>query len=146
MVKTVATWMLAAMVLVGVAAAEARACPPGTRFSAYNGSGICAILGQGKRAAVTCQIAKGACPKGTTREHSNNDPKRDYCCPKQAASTTPPRNPFESCNWFGTAPFCKGRCPAGFRSSLVSTRGDGAKCVTGHKVYCCQNTHPGAPR
>ena len=138
-----ATRILAAMVLVVIAAAQARACPPGTRFSGYNGSGICVIPGQGARVTVRCQIASGACPSGTTRQHSNSDPTRDYCCPRQAAGMNPPRpNQFEACTWVGTAPFCKGSCPAGFKARLSDVRGDGAKCVTGLKFYCCRSALP----
>jgi hypothetical protein len=38
------------MVLVLIAPAEVRACLPGTRFSAFRGSGICAILPPGPQA------------------------------------------------------------------------------------------------
>lgn len=43
--------------------------------------------------------------------------------------------------WSGTAPFCKGGpCPAGYHQTATSSRGDGAKCWTGQKVYCQCNT------
>jgi hypothetical protein len=60
--------------------ATAYACPPGTVFSAYNGRGICAYIGQGAKAQSTCTIANGVCPPGTDRNHSGSDPNRDYCC------------------------------------------------------------------
>src|SRR5438874_8412719 len=67
------------LVALGIACVEeVAACPPGTRFSAYQGNGICVILGQGAKAAAQCQVASGPCPSGTSREHSNNDPSRDY--------------------------------------------------------------------
>ena len=73
--------ILAASVLVTQLATNAIACPPDTVFSAYNGNGICAIRGQGAKALVQCRSRNGACPPGNSREHSNNDPTRDYCCP-----------------------------------------------------------------
>ena len=42
-----------------------------------------------------------------------------------------------SCKWYGTAPFCGGSCPLGQYQVLRSRRGDGKKCATGNKVYCC---------
>jgi hypothetical protein len=146
LVRPLTSRLLPAIALVVIASAEARACPPNSRFSAFNGSGICAIIGQGKKAAAVCEVARGACPSGTTREHSNSDPTRDYCCPRQATNAGSPNPMFESCVWIGTAPFCKGSCPRGFYSKRVDVRGDGAKCVSGLKSYCCQNTHPGASR
>jgi hypothetical protein len=38
--------------------------------------------------------------------------------------------------WRGTAPFCDGSCLAGEVVKGVSKSGDGASCVTGHKVLC----------
>jgi hypothetical protein len=112
----------------------AMACPPGSRFSAGNGNGLCVIIGHGLMPAAECTVAKGACPGGMSREHSNNDPTRDYCCP---AVATHPYKPHGNCFWTGTAPFCKGRCPAGFEAIRKNINGDGAVCVTGLKAYCC---------
>ena len=109
----------------------AMACPPGTRFSAGNGNGMCVILGMGLRSAAACTVAKGACPARTSREHSNNDPTRDYCCPLQ---TTVAIRPHGNCFWSGRAPFCNGKCPAGFIGKKGS---NGARCVTGSKMFCC---------
>lgn len=95
---------------------------------------ICVIIGQGLQAAATCSVATGACPAGTSREHSNNDPTPDYCCPAQA---TRAYKPHGNCFWVGTAPFCNGRCPAGFRSTERRYAGDGQLCMTGSKAYCC---------
>jgi hypothetical protein len=41
------------------------------------------------------------------------------------------------CEWFGEAPFCDGECPAGWTERKRNKRGDGNKCATGSKVYCC---------
>jgi hypothetical protein len=122
---------LAAVVLsvwaIAFSAAGAVAkCPQGTVFSAYKGHGICAYVGQGSKAAINCFVAKGDCPSGTTREHSNNDKKRDYCCPRTTAQL--------NCNWTGTAPFCGGGCGPGTFIREVRTEG----CITGQKVECCQ--------
>ncbi|KYK58539.1 hypothetical protein DCS_05556 [Drechmeria coniospora] len=43
----------------------------------------------------------------------------------------------KDCQWFGTAPFCDGTCPDGWRAHHGDPSGDGDKCLTGHKTYCC---------
>lgn len=101
-------------------------CPAGTVFSAYKGNGICAYVGQGAKVAIQCFVAKGDCPSGTTREHANNDKKRDYCCPRTLAKL--------NCNWTGTAPFCSGGCGPGTFVREVRTDG----CLTGQRAECCQ--------
>ncbi|KAM0744909.1 hypothetical protein ACQRIT_000293 [Beauveria bassiana] len=40
----------------------------------------------------------------------------------------------ETCLWFGTAPFCQGSCPAGWR--LIQR--ERLNCWRGAKVYCCR--------
>jgi hypothetical protein len=55
--------------LACLGATVAHACPPGTIFSAYNGNGICAYIGQGKKKAVQCSHMVNSCPAGTTHEH-----------------------------------------------------------------------------
>lgn len=42
-----------------------------------------------------------------------------------------------NCRWFGTAPFCDGSCPPGYSQRMRDQRGDGKKCASGSKVYCC---------
>jgi hypothetical protein len=42
--------------------------------------------------------------------------------------------------WRGTAPFCDGSCNPGERQIGVSSCGDGACCLTGHKVLCANNS------
>ena len=42
--------------------------------------------------------------------------------------------------WRGTAPFCDGKCNPGERQIGVSSCGDGACCLTGHKALCSNNT------
>lgn len=124
---------------------SAAACPLGTVFSAKSDgtNGICAFVGQGARAAVNCAVAQGSCPAKTSREHSTNDPGRDYCCSTQPLPPSGhPIGPFEACAWFGTAPICRGRCPAGWRDVKGDRTGDGATCATGQKVYCCENAFP----
>jgi hypothetical protein len=125
------------LVLVALALssmAPAWSCPPGSRFSAGNGNGLCVIVGHGLMPAAECTVANGACPAGMSREHSKNDPTRDYCCPAQA---THPYKPRGNCFWAGTAPFCKGRCPAGFRTEKRTYELAGQVCMTGSKAYCC---------
>lgn len=43
----------------------------------------------------------------------------------------------EPCRWEGTAPACNGRCDAGFTLIKRDKAGNGKKCVTGTKAYCC---------
>jgi hypothetical protein len=43
----------------------------------------------------------------------------------------------EQCFWDGTAPFCEGRCPVGYKVVQMSECGDGRCCWTGWKVLCC---------
>jgi len=45
-------------------------------------------------------------------------------------------SPAKADVWRGTAPFCEGKCLAGEAVVQTSTTGDGAKCLTGHKVLC----------
>ena len=71
--------LLSALLCLG--ATSANACPPGTIFSAYNGNGICAYIGQGKKKAVQCSHMVNSCPAGTTHEHKKNGDTADYCCP-----------------------------------------------------------------
>jgi len=52
--------------LVCLGATSAHACPAGTVFSAYNGNGICAYVGQGATKAVQCTKMVNSCPSGTT--------------------------------------------------------------------------------
>lgn len=42
------------------------------------------------------------------------------------------------CKWFGTAVFCEAWCPGGWEYQRKSKRGDGKKCWTGEKYYCCK--------
>ncbi|KIM80319.1 hypothetical protein PILCRDRAFT_89625 [Piloderma croceum F 1598] len=39
----------------------------------------------------------------------------------------------KACAWFGTAPLCNGKCPAGFDKLTESKCGDGETCLTGIK-------------
>lgn len=75
-------------VLAGVT--DARACPPGTVFSAYKGNGLCLVKGEGKTVAAKCTtIIKGPCPKDMARKKKASDPDHVYCCPKAPATVTP---------------------------------------------------------
>jgi hypothetical protein len=112
-----------------VAATTALACPPGSRFSGYNGNGVCVYIGQGLATAVKCQTwPSRACPKGSTSEKSGSDPNHLYCCPTKA---TYKRNPI--CVWRGTGPICVGDCEVG---ETVQARSDEG-CTTGSKSFCC---------
>jgi len=48
--------------------------------------------------------------------------------------------------WRGTAPFCEGQCRAGERQVRTSDCGNGACCVTGHKVLCTTDAPLCTPR
>ena len=39
--------------------------------------------------------------------------------------------------WYGTAPVCEGECPAGTVQVTTDDFGDGFKCYSGNKVFCC---------
>ncbi|KAF8905724.1 hypothetical protein CPB84DRAFT_1771049, partial [Gymnopilus junonius] len=43
----------------------------------------------------------------------------------------------EDCHWKGTAPFCEGSCEEGYTTERRDIFGDGHRCITGFKVYCC---------
>ena len=43
----------------------------------------------------------------------------------------------DPCRWEGKAPACNGKCDAGFTLIKKNKTGDGKKCVTGTKAYCC---------
>ena len=42
-----------------------------------------------------------------------------------------------ACRWEGTAPLCDGKCDPGYTQTKTSKTGDGKKCATGNKIYCC---------
>ena len=43
-----------------------------------------------------------------------------------------------ACLWEGTAPACNGKCEPGYQLIKKDKKGDGTKCVTGQKAYCCK--------
>jgi len=42
-----------------------------------------------------------------------------------------------ACQWFGTAPLCSGKCPAGW----FFRRRSAANCTNGWKVLCCRRRY-----
>lgn len=42
-----------------------------------------------------------------------------------------------NCYWSGKAPFCNGKCQNRYSVLKTDKYGDGKKCATGNKVYCC---------
>ena len=38
--------------------------------------------------------------------------------------------------WYGTAPYCDGRCPSDETELQRDSKGDGEACTTGTKVLC----------
>jgi hypothetical protein len=129
--------LLGCALLVIAGAPAAQACPDGTVFSAYKGNGICVFSGEGLHKAVQCYVRKGgSCPSGTTTEHKNSDKKNYYCCPKKLIKGERPR---PKCRWDGEAPTCFGRCKPTEKEVATDKVGDGNRCITGHKAYCCSN-------
>jgi hypothetical protein len=131
-----------------IATQSAYACPAGTVFSAYNGNGICAYVGQGATKAVQCTKMVNSCPPNTTHEHKKSDPN-DYCCPMDIANPQPMK-----CVWRGTPPLCEGHCGALEQSKGTAADYDhayfnrntktwagtfGKSCASGSKELCC---HP----
>ena len=46
----------------------------------------------------------------------------------------------DTCIWEGKAPFCNGDCRAGYTLTKRGDKGDGDKCATGTKAYCCKTS------
>lgn len=72
--------------------------------------------------------------KGDVGIYTSCDPgqTRPYCCPKGQDMPT--------CQWRGTAPFCKGKCLDGEVQVASDTSATGHDCWTGHKTLCCTHT------
>ena len=45
----------------------------------------------------------------------------------------------DDCHWVGTAPFCQGSCEDGYTTQKKDIWGDGRRCWTGLKAYCCKH-------
>jgi hypothetical protein len=137
----------AAVVCLLIATHNAYACPQGTVFSAYNGNGICAYVGQGAKVAVQCTKMVNSCPPGTSHEHKSRGDTGDYCCSKNIANEQ-----RVECVWRGTPPICDGACggqeqtraAAGTRDRARDLASDyassfGKNCSTGNKALCCHH-------
>jgi hypothetical protein len=135
--------------LLLIATQSAYACPAGTVFSAYNGNGICAYIGQGATKAVQCTPMVNSCLPGTTHEHKTRGDTGDYCCPATIPKATAQHI---ECVWRGEAPACGGSCGPveeykgsahnqteadRNRTSRQYARDFGATCLSGAKVLCC---------
>uniref|UniRef100_T1JF24 LCN-type CS-alpha/beta domain-containing protein n=1 Tax=Strigamia maritima TaxID=126957 RepID=T1JF24_STRMM len=46
----------------------------------------------------------------------------------------------KDCQWEGQAPFCAAQCSSGYKTCKTHSSGDGARCWTGEKAYCCSGT------
>lgn len=46
----------------------------------------------------------------------------------------------QTCVWEGKAPACNGDCRPGYTLAERDKSGDGKKCVTGTKAYCCKTS------
>lgn len=62
-----------------------------------------------------------------------------YLCLSLLACLAAPPAPAvaDTCLWEGKAPACNGECRAGYTLVKRDKEGDGKKCVTGTKAYCC---------
>jgi len=82
----------------------------------------------------------GSCPSGTSAAQRGDgknkgaasiyngcdvDVTRPFCCPSDDMPT---------CQWRGSAPFCKGKCHTGEVEVISDTAATGDECWTGHKV------------
>jgi hypothetical protein len=53
----------------------------------------------------------------------------------------------KECKWFGTAPFCNGRCPSGWSLENFSGKGCiGTWGISGTKALCCRVEKPCGPK
>jgi hypothetical protein len=126
------------------------ACPAGTLLFAYGDSAGC--IKPGTNEVVVKCFRQKTCPSGWKGAGLPDERGLDLCCLPPA----PPKKqtleemlnehyPNRTCMWSGTAPFCKGRCPANLRDGQYASKdgkgmppGFGKPCVTGMKVYCCK--------
>jgi hypothetical protein len=137
------------LALACLGATSAHACPEGTVFSAYNGNGICAYVGQGATVAVQCTPMVNSCLPGTSREHKTRGDTGYYCCSKTIANEQ-----GINCVWRGTAPACDGHCLFGeqkrgaahdqihadtYRSTKAWSGSFGKDCEGGAKALCCHH-------
>lgn len=81
---------------------------------------VCAVRATCPNSAAEIGRARSNCWFGTKA-------KCKSCCKRVT------RTVFK---WFGTAPFCNGRCPSGWTYVKRSKSGDGARCWTGWKRQC----------
>ena len=71
--------------------------------------------------------------------NSQEDTGESAAAPEGLDHTPDPTELAENkkCVWEGKAPACNGKCSAGFKVIKRDKSGDGKKCVTGSKAYCC---------
>jgi hypothetical protein len=126
------------------------ACPAGTLLFGYGDSAGC--IKPGTNEVVVKCFRQKTCPSGWKGAGLPDDTGRDLCClpppPPKKQTLEEMLNehyPNRTCMWDGTAPFCKGRCPAHLRDGQYASKdgkgmppGFGEPCATGMKVYCCK--------
>jgi len=114
-------------------------CKPGT------GKPPSSSTPKGAKWFGTAPICRGKCPKGwqlLKRSKRGNGKKcltgkKVLCKPKPKPSgSTSGSKPKYVQKWYGTAPFCRGKCPRGWKKLKSSKRGSGKRCATGRKVLC----------
>jgi len=121
--------MVLAMACIYLHPGVATACPRGTVFSAKadGTNGICAVIGEGATPYVQCYVTHGECPAGTSREHSSNDPSRDYCCPLKRPTSIPTCN--DQCASLLTSVQPKTEANRVYQNCIT-------KCVGGGTIIC----------
>ena len=90
----------------------------------------------------TAPFCNGKCPAGwveVSRDKSG-DGHRCWTGSKAYCKRCCKKVPVYEYKWFGTAPFCRGKCPSGWTFIKSSKKGNGAKCWTGRKHYCYRKT------
>ena len=90
----------------------------------------------------TAPFCNGKCPAGWTEvsRDKSGDGNRCWTGSKAYCKRCCKKVKVYQYKWFGTAPFCNGKCPSGWTFLKSSKRGDGAKCWTGRKHYCYRKT------
>lgn len=90
----------------------------------------------------TAPFCRGKCPAGWTEVSRDNsgDGHRCWTGSKAYCKRCCKKVTVYQYKWFGTAPFCRGKCPSGWTFIKSDKRGDGAKCWTGRKHYCYKKT------
>ena len=136
-----ARWATIFFALCGVfASVSANACPEGTVFSAFNGRGICAVIGQGAEVAAICipALPGQRCPNSAYEfHHKNSDPTHSYCCPTMVKD---PAGCAQQCAPLKTSVKPQAEAIRVYENCFVLCRNPNGftTCPDGHKVHAGQ--------